>query len=347
MKITLSSNEKSGIKIEPKKLSTAIASLEYDKATEISDVTRWTAQLQSLLAVFEEAQKQDAMLKCLDGTRISDIYKTDKDKELKKEIDTLAEEWRSSLVDGQRKLFNMDGFYPYYTSMTGNLKKKILFVGREACYMADNDYMSTVYSHLVKNDFNGWTLNQYPFHRRQFYLAYGIMSALKNGGTAPKWDDVPWASEMVLGDTAKNAKRIFAADGENSISWAFINLSKLSNETGDYRTDSARYVPFVSDQRNQAFIREEIRLLKPDVIIGANVFELVGILDYDAEKVDTENESCYYYAPVESEKFKDRLPPFLNCYHFAAIKSDGKCFYDPVMQVLEKNWNDLGFESRI
>lgn len=129
---------------------------------------------------------------------------------------------------------------------------------------------------------------------------------------------------------------------ENGISWAFMNLSKISNQTGDYRTDSARYLPFVTDEGNRTYIGEEIRILAPDIIIGANVYELIDILGYDA-KGEEDEPCCYYYPPVKEKG----LPPFLNCYHFAAIKSDERCFYEPVMRIVKKRIVEWGWMDQL
>ena len=209
----------------------------------------------------------------------------------------------------------MDGFYPYYFSR----KVKILFIAREAYSMAKKDYISTIYKAYSENTFNSWSLNQYPFHRRQFYLAYGILHAAHNKGQWPSWNDVPYATDLV--DKGK-----FATD--DGISWAFMNLSKLSNETGNWQLDRSQYDSFLSNEQNRKMIRKEIELLRPDLIIGSNVYELSDILGYDKAKVDTTNSACYYYHKTNT------LSPFLNCYHFSAIKSDNSIFYEPVRDVL-------------
>jgi hypothetical protein len=207
-----------------------------------------------------------------------------------------------------------------------------LFVGREACWLKGGNYIETVCKSIQSDDFNGWKVNQYPFHKRQFYIAYGIIKFVETG-YFPKWQDVPWASDM--------AKMIFAKEtqspsenigGLSSISWAFINLSKISNNTGDWRVGEA-YHTFINDQQNQRFIREQIEVLAPRIIIGANVPELVQILNYSFS--DKDNEDCHYYGP------NGKFPHFMNCWHFSAIKSDKNVFYDPIVDVVQKHCGDL------
>ena len=239
------------------------------------------------------------------------------------ELNKLANEWRELLIgQGNADLFNMDGFYPFYTSQ----KCRILFVGREACCMSGKNYIKTVCPCIRGDSFSGWTVNQYPFHRRQFYIAYGIMKWCQGMGF-PSWEEVPRASDMAKRIFAKKEEANEGVGGLNSISWAFINLSKISNDTADYKTDSNRYFPFVSNEENRGKIREQIEILKPQIIIGANVPELIEILSYG--KADQSVPECYYYEGNE------KLPPFLNCYHFAAIKNDRQCFYESVKKVFE------------
>lgn len=309
-----------------------IGRLRARDGLDVSDLRGDIVQLQNLLAELEalvDYSNSKAAKPSCDQKRESPIIFERNCEVLLKQLKDLEERWRDYLGGENwpdQEYFNMDGFYPYYTHQ----KTKILFVGREACYMAGKNYIEEVYNALVNDDFNGWTVNQYPFHRRQFYIAYGILKALAE---CPQWKDLPWASDMAAGTGEGKEKRVFAV--ENGISWAFMNLSKISNQTGDYRTDSARYLPFVTDEGNRKFIREEIQILAPDVIIGANVYELVDILGY-AAKGEEDEPCCYYYPPVKEKG----LPPFLNCYHFAAIKSDKRCFYDPVMRVVEKHIRD-------
>lgn len=253
-------------------------------------------------------------------------YTIQQEKELIGRLNDLAARiLGKKMSEEDKKHFNMDGFYPYYTQQP----LRILFVGREACWMSNMNYIETLLSDLKEGKVGSWSLNQYPFHKRQFYMAYGILSAVHRNYLFSKWDEVPWADEM--------AKNIFAKESGNlnnseleSMSWAFMNMSKISNDTGDWRTDDRRYRPYVDSHHDE--IKEEIRLLQPDLIIGANVYDLVTILGYNEEECDRDNSNCYFYSSA-----KDGVPPFLNCYHFSAIKNDRKCFYEAVASVLSKN----------
>jgi hypothetical protein len=253
-----------------------------------------------------------------------------------KSLKELEDEWRGHIANSESlcdnvDLFNMDGFYPFYTQQ----KVRILFVGREACCMQGKNYITTICSCIKNDNFNGWTVNQYPFHRRQFYLAYGILQFFGlNQREFPKWEDVPWASDMARNIFAKSHGE--AINGLDSISWAFINLSKFSNETDNWQTDySSRYLPFVNDNKNRNYLKKQIRILNPHLIIGANVGELRDMLGYNA--CDPTQKACFYYPPTSDGCY----PPFLDCYHFAAIKSDQKGFYNPVREVIMNHVKEI------
>ena len=257
----------------------------------------------------------------------------DEEDRLRERLNDLAKRWREGLKENQ-ELFNFDGFYPNYTKQ----RVKILFVGREACYMSGRNYCDVIGDGLAKNvigDKIKWTVAQYPFHRRQFYIAYGILMAACSGGMFPEWNDVPNVCELtkIFGRGGGGGSKEMA----EGISWAFINLSKLSNNTGDWRTDDARYRPFVSDKKNREHLQEQIKILAPDVIIGSNVYDLVEIMGYD-RNADVQNKNCYFYKEKEGE---EPLPPFLNCYHFSAVKSDQTCFYEAIRDVVSRHLETL------
>ena len=316
------------------KLTELIDKIKNRKPLDVADPQPMIAALKNVVESLELScgNKDENPISdefCLESEKLQELYDNkdipDEERDMILKLNDLANSWESSLniKVNEKKLFNMDGFYPFYTMQTC----RILFVGREACWMSRRNYINSVCHCIQADDFNGWTVNQYPFHKRQFYIAYGIMRWCKEG-KFPEWDDVPYASEM--------AKKIFARrEGKNvvggltSISWAFINLSKLSNDTGDWRTDGNRYEPFVNDNNNQERLKSQINILQPDIIIGANVPELTNILDYEAP--DKTEPACYCY------KAKGKFPPFLNCFHFAAIKKDKECFYDAVKNVIGKH----------
>ena len=322
--------------------------LEYDKPIKVANPERIVGFLRDLLGVLESSvDMTTAPHEKGEGVReLGGLYDEgtmcDEESEMANSLKELEDKWRSHIAESQSlrvhaELFNMDGFYPFYTQQ----KVRILFVGREACWMQGKNYISTVCPCIRNDNFNGWTVNQYPFHRRQFYLVYGILryfSSNQGERRYPEWENVPWASDMARKIFAKS--RGEAINGLESISWAFINLSKFSNETDNWQTDySGRYLPFVNDDANRGYLKEQIRILNPHLIIGANVGELRDMLGYESDKCDKTEKACFYYPPTTDAD--GRFPPFLDCYHFAAIKSDEKGFYIPVREVIEKHASEI------
>lgn len=320
-----------------------LSSLKVGESIAVEQPWTIIAHLREVLAVLEDVVERDEV-RDADAEQVCLSVKEEMDEEevdMRKKLNALQEQWRRELRKADFNMeadFNMDGFYPCYAKQ----KLRILFVGREAYGMKGKNYIDTQCDQLKNGKIGKWTVDQYPFHKRQFYIAYGLLASVVEGSTGfPDWKDVPWASDLakILFARCKRDAKAFEkasikpVETLSSLSWAFMNLSKLSNETGDWRTDERRYRPFVEDETNQKFIRDEIRILRPDVIIGSNVYDLVKILEY--AKVDKGcSPNCDYY-----ESGNKKWPPFINCYHFSAIKKDKECYYEAVREVV----NNVGF----
>ena len=80
-------------------------------------------------------------------------------------LNKIFEQWENGLAADEKTVFNRDGFYPGYNHQ----KVKILFVGREACYMAGKNYTECMYAGFKKGYVGRWTVNQSPFTRRPAY----------------------------------------------------------------------------------------------------------------------------------------------------------------------------------
>lgn len=317
-----------------------LRAIQTGKSIENESIGVVAGHLREVLELLEDLMaKHDAEVWGKSVNVGEEITTGDVEKKMKHELDLLNSRWIKYLESNNERfdatLFNMDGFYPCYASQ----KQKILFIGREACWMSQKNYIETLFPYLKKGKVGECSVDQYPFHKRQFYLAYGILSlAVGVKHRFPDWNEVPWASDLaciLFARTKRNEQAYEKAmikpmDGLQGISWAFMNLSKLSNDTGDWRTDDRRYRPFVEDETNRKFIRNEIRILRPDIIIGSSVYDLVEMLNY--KRVDRMSTSyCDYY---ESET--QTWPPFINCYHFSAIKKDKECYYDAVGNIFQK-----------
>ena len=262
-----------------------------------------------------------------------------KDKEKREELNKLFYAWKKAIAskpdilfeDGQKyhplDYFNKDGFYPGYFSA----KPRILFIGRESRNCSKCDRIKTKPKDWLEE------LRGNGFWRRILYLVYGIR---ENGEC--RFEDIPAANE-ILNEMIKN----------NDYGFAFMNISKYSNDSEKWEADTKLINCFLRDSEleKRNFIREEIELLEPNIIITANLWDnKLGIKNEYLEMVfPTNDRSNYkfddendYNACLQSFTFNGREIKLVDTYHFSApfVKSekadDKKHFYDPVMKLLFK-----------
>lgn len=212
--------------------------------------------------------------------------------------------------------FNCDGFYPGYYMQ----KKKVLFIARESREASACDRVVTDIDFLKGFDPNGSA-----YWRRLFYIVEGI----KNEGTL-RFNELPYANEIL--------DRMFE---ENNFGYAFMNISKYSNDSvtggsADFDLINRFLLDCDLDKRN--FIREEIKLLDPDVIITANLWgghingELLGKVFPKNDLVYESSKSTGDVAAVHDFNLDGKHIPLIDLYHFSAPGSDEKGYYAPVMK---------------
>lgn len=249
--------------------------------------------------------------------------------EKKRLLDCLMADWKNVIKtkdkilfpdDGKfydaQDYFYSDGFYPGYFSA----EKKVLFIGREARYASGGD--------RVENDlewFKNHSATSYNYWRRILYLAYGI----KKNGTA-EFENMPYANEiwnqMVKG---------------KCFNFSIMNISKYSNDSeGGAVANSKLINRFLVDSEldKRNFIREEISLLEPDIIITANLWDgkidenqlekIFPTKDFKLKKI-IENSAFLYDFNFTGKKIQ-----FIDVPHFSSIGSDKEKFFDPVMELL-------------
>lgn len=238
------------------------------------------------------------------------------EQELKNKIDALHKCWANNLSSLQdRDDFCSDGFFPYYTHQN----TKILFIGQESYDLGGRDYISTFYDVFRAGQMeNGISINQSKFHRRAFYVAYGILRQF------PIWKDVPYPD-------AHN-KDIFS---ENGISFAFMNISKISPYSGYRPTDWTDVKRSVNEGAN--YIREEVKLLTPDIVITMALMrneEIRSALFDTCEEVDCTDPNVHIY--IATNGGKKML--VLDAWHFSARKNELDCYYQPIAQAVRKHY---------
>lgn len=233
-------------------------------------------------------------------------------------INSLMQEWKSSLSKEEQELFVPDGFYPFYFSK----KPRILFMAKEATGMQGLSYIDTLFECYKDYKLIGEKhINQYRFHARMMYMAYGI---LNNESTLEDFQATPPAAK--IGDTFGT---------KDGVSFAFMNISKSSNEDGTYAN---KKLIETSWNHGKDFIKREIEILDPDVIISANVADkIIGILgEPKVLKRIGGGEECDVCAQTIKANGKDIL--LLDCWHFSNIKhkKDFENFYNPVCEFLKQ-----------
>lgn len=221
-------------------------------------------------------------------------------------ITNLMQRWEAALPDDLRERFVPDGFYPNYTHQ----RNRLLFIGREAYGMTGCDYVD-VFDPIYRC---GYGLGR--FHRNILYIAWGLLNRI------PRWQDIPDTTEIAeqFGKTAK----------EGGLSFAFMNANKCSNESGNTPTNWAEMDRFLGV--SMPFIREEIALLRPDVVISMN-------LNDNKTYYEGLGQQYLFHTGKDGDVALHRLPDgtlFLDVWHFSAQRKDsGTQRYEPIVEALQ------------
>lgn len=232
-------------------------------------------------------------------------------------LENLFREWHqhfenneSALVGQDAGAMVFDGFYPHYFRQA----KKLLFIGWETVGMYDSNYIEslhTIYRSETKRVGNRH-LDSHRFLYRVTCIAYGILNGFK------AWAEIPNASE--IGDTLGDA---------NGLSFAFMNISKMSNETGSTKADwpsMTAAIALSTQPRN--FLREEVAILDPAIVITMNLRdEIVDVIgDYPCQFLHRSDQARSYRITINGQ---NRL--LIDTAHFSARgRDDNTDFYVPI-----------------
>jgi hypothetical protein len=247
---------------------------------------------------------------------------------VKDRLDRLMADWRKQLAphqvffrdDGKmypaESFFASDGFLPYYFHQN----RKVLFIGRETRYIAGQDNIEVI---LKKCKENPGGIDMEPVLRRMLLLACGI----QNSGTLP-FEKIDIQKLCTL------------AARQNGFSFAFMELSKYSNENDDGGTADVELMSSFFEHSNlqkRNFVQEELSLLNPDLVITMNLWDgkiESGILRLalgDTPFIDCPHPSAARRTiTINSNKI-----PLIDLYHFSARKNDNADFYKPVMDIIK------------
>lgn len=265
-----------------------------------------------------------------------EYFTTEIEKKKRAEIQKLMQAWkrviktkekisfRQNEYEKEEKIdaieyFNSDGFFPGYFKRG---RQRVLFIAREARYNSGCD--------RIINDlkwFKTVKINAFSFWRRILYIVYGIRT---NGKYS--YYDIPYANE-ILEEMQKN----------NDYGFALMNISKYSNDADDGANANYNLInQFLKDSElsKRNFIREEISILDPDIIITANLWK--GGIEWDElEKIIPEKD-CKFIKEIKNVAtlwdftFNRKVIKLVDLQHFSCRGSDDALFYTPTMELLYK-----------
>lgn len=258
---------------------------------------------------------------------------SDFEKQKNKELDSLFSDWIKQLsknkipIDNGNKekitpadCFAKDGFFPGYFD-ENNLK--VCFIGRETRLIGGYDFRDT-----SKEFFEEYYTNNNNWWRHLLYIIYGI----KTKGEY-KFEDIP--------DGLYILNKMYET---NKYGFASINISKYSNDDESvWQTNVNLVHRFLKDSKlgKTNFFQKELEILEPDVIITANLWEIIeqeymNLCLPESNFLGTKNITHDGESVAEYGKYtlNGKMIDFINLYHFSAKKSDKYCYYNPVMKVL-------------
>ena len=217
-----------------------------------------------------------------------------------------------------------DGFYPNYTRQP----VKILFIGREGYDLDGCDYIETFINNYLEGRTgpaeNRKNINRDKFHKMLIQVAYGIIHQ-------KSWNDTPSASEIC------ENRGIF-----DRVSFAFMNLSKLSNEktTRGHRGTNWQLVNTSLDisLNKENLILEEIAALDPDLIVCMN-FEYDRLFRVFGEKLKPyDNEGFKYLVSINGKKIL-----LLDPWHFSAPGKSEQAIFNDIF----REWENFVKQSQL
>ena len=248
------------------------------------------------------------------------------------EIFALMQDWEKTISTSEivfkddnkkykgNEYFNYDGFFPgYYEN-----KPKVLFIGREARGVSGLDFIGANIEYFK----NESSLNNVSFWRRIFCM-YNI---IRNNGVIDKNITADQIADSMI--------------EKNNYGFALMNISKYSNdsETGAKR-DKTLMNRFLEDskldQRN--FIKEELKILDPDLIITAHLWDgtinkeymekIFGEIEFITKVVVQSN----WVASLNNFYFESKVIKLIDLFHFSRPGvSDMEYYYKPISKLLKK-----------
>lgn len=199
-----------------------------------------------------------------------------------------------------------DGFFPYFNKQSS----KVLFIGRESLGLTGDHYLDLLHGCYKVGRVGDKSLNQTQFHALMLRIAYGL------NHNCCLWSDIPAANEI--------AKTFATADG---ISFAFMNLSKFSNESDQYQADWPLIDSFTQafSQLKENYFNKQIEIINPDIIVTMNLEKRLKVLG-ELSLLEYTPNAAYFRLKCAG---RDLL--IMDLHHFSAVKTHEENFYIPIL----------------
>jgi hypothetical protein len=231
----------------------------------------------------------------------------------------LLNEWKTYIQD--KKIihkdgangFVPDGFFPYYYKQ----KIKILYIAVESRQLSGCNYIDMVYDGFKNNKIGHKSIDGSVFFRKLLKITYGIENGFMD------WNKIPEASEI----TQKHW-------GESGISFAIMELSKISNDNPSRHKNKKQINNFIAVSKNEArnFWNEQIKILNPNYIISMNLqghlHNLGNITAIQKNKIPP---SVYSLSVGNGTPIR-----IIDAYHFSHSVEE-KWFYDSIIKHIKND----------
>lgn len=238
---------------------------------------------------------------------------SEEERAINAQLNALFDQWSKELKQVwdsyDESYFVTDGLFPAY----GRQHPKVLFVGRETLDIMGQSYIDIFLPAIREKWVGGKPLERHAFFKRMLKITYGLIH------DCPDWKDIPPAS--VIADT-------FAT--HDGVSFAFMNLSKLSHEYADnpsWQADWGSINLFVEKtlKCSQNYFQREIEILEPDIIVTMNLESFLSAFG------DIRLQESIPSVNIHVLSLQKRSIPVFDCWHFACFsKPDLEAFYLPI-----------------
>lgn len=238
------------------------------------------------------------------------------------QLEALFREWHEHFAEHAPVEFRsladelvFDGFYPHYFSQ----KVRVLFIGRECRDLAGCNYIENLLTeYRGKQEIGTQHLNSSKFHSRMLRIAHGLQN-----GMIP-WNAIPYASEI---------GRSFAMDA--GLSFAFMNISKLSNGRKSWQSDwTSINTAHSTSTKNRSLNREEIEILEPHLIVTMKLKEKVKSLGQLTPISSSKHARTYWL------QNGDRKSLLIDTFHFSAPRKKAvEHYYTPICEAIRSLGN--------